>query len=347
MFTPWKKFGSLLMMLYLVALFATFGLAQDKPPKSPKTPHPLPAPGGTMPGFFNAGGNGDIQERKTAVDSNVSVKLCVAEGELKINGWARDEVRVFVKNGREFHMKALEKSAESGKVNWLWVGNVAEGRPGPGSDCLAGQTIEIDAPIGSSFDLSGRAARTSVDSIKKVKVKILQGVISLRNISGGINAYTSQGDVMVENSGGAIALESTTGNIIAIEVNPGQIGELLRAKTNSGAITLQKVSHRQIEASSISGSLNFDGKFLAGGIYNFRTSNGSIRLSIPPSSSCVIRATYGYGAFQSDFPLKVLTEDVTQGAKTITAKLGEGGATVSLVTSSGSIGIKRSGGAIP
>jgi hypothetical protein len=97
-----------------------------------------------MPGFFNAGGNGDIQERKTAVDSNVSVKLCVAEGELKINGWARDEVRVFVKNGREFHMKALEKSAESGKVNWLWVGNVAEGRPGPGSDCLAGQTIEID-----------------------------------------------------------------------------------------------------------------------------------------------------------------------------------------------------------
>ena len=336
------------MMLYLVALFAAVALAQDKPPKSPKTPHPVVAPGRTTPGFFNGNSDGDdIQERKTAVDSNVSVKLCVAEGDLKINGWARDEVRVFVKNGREFHMKALEKSVESGKVNWLWVGNVAEGRPGPGSDCLTGQTIEIDAPIGASFDLSGRAARTSVDSIKKVKVKILEGVISLRNISGGINAYTSQGDVMVENSGGAIALESTTGNIIAIEVNPGQIGELLRAKTNSGAITLQKVAHRQIEASSISGSLNFEGKFLAGGIYNFRTSNGSIRLSIPPSSSCVIRATYGFGAFQSDIPLKIITEDNTPRAKTITAKLGDGAATVSLVTSTGSIGIKRAGGAIP
>ena len=333
-------------MLYLVAAFAAVALGQAKPPKEPKEkPHPFPAPGASMPGFFD--GDGDTQERKTAVDSNVAVKLCVAEGNLKINGWARNEVRVFVKNGRKFQMKPLEKSAESGRVNWLWVVNVGEGRPGPTSECLAGESIEIDAPLGASLDLYGRAARTSVDSVKKVKVKILEGVISLRNISGGINAYTSQGDVMVENSGGAIALESTTGNIIAVEVTPGQIGELLRAKTNSGAISLQKVNHRQIEASSISGTLSFEGKFLTGGIYNFRTSNGSIRLLIPPSSSCKIRATYGFGAFQSDLPLKILTEDKTPRAKTITAQLGDGAATVSLVTSSGSIGIKRAGGAIP
>ena len=62
----------------------------------------------------------------------------------------------------------------------------------------------------------------------------------------------------------------------------------------------------------------------------------------------MIRATYGYGAFQSDLPLKIITEDKNSaGAKTIAAKLGEGAATVSLVTSSGSIGIKRAGGAIP
>jgi DUF4097 and DUF4098 domain-containing protein YvlB len=232
-------------------------------------------------------------------------------------------------------------------VNWLWVGNIAEGRPGPGSECLAGDKIEIDAPLGASFDLSGRATRTSVDSVRKIKVKILEGVISLRNIAGGINAYTSQGDVMVENSGGAISLESTTGNIVAVEVNPGQIGELLRAKTNSGAISMQKVAHRQIEASSISGSLLFDGKFLPGGIYNFRTSKGSIRLAIPAGSSCMIRATYGFGAFQSDIPLKVITEDHTPRAKVTVAKIGDGAATVSLMTSSGSIAIKRAGGAIP
>ncbi len=163
----------------------------------------------------------------------------------------------------------------------------------------------------------------------------------LRNITGGINAYTSQGDVMVENSGGAIALESTTGNIVAIEVSPGQIGDLLRAKTNSGAITLQKVEHRQIEASSISGSLLFDGKFLNGGIYNFRTSNGSIRLAIPASSSCTFKATYGFGSFHSEIPLKILTENDSPRARTVIATLGDGGAAVSVTTSSGSIAIRK------
>ena len=170
-------------------------------------------------------------------------------------------------------------------------------------------------------------------------------MITLRNIPGGISAYTSQGDVIVENSGGAIALESTTGNIVAVEVTPGQIGDVLYTKTNGGSISLQRVEHRQIEASSISGSLLFDGKFLTGGIYKFRTSNGSIRLAIPIGSSCTFSATYGFGSFESDIPLKIITENVTPHAKTVVAKAGSGeGATVTLSTTRGSISIKRQAG---
>ncbi len=341
MFVHSKKLFSLVLFLCFAGVLAADAVVgQEKaPPKAVKT-RPLPAPGPEAPGFFN--GDGVTSERSISVDPNVAIKLCVSEGSLKINGWNRDEVRVFVKNGRKFGMKPLEKSATTGKVNWLWVAHMPSGPPRPAADCLSGDSIEIDAPIGTSFDLSGRAARTTVDSIKKIKVKIVEGVIMLRNITGGINAYTSQGDVMVENSGGAIALESTTGNIVAIEVSPGQIGDLLRAKTNSGAITLQRVEHRQIEASSISGSLLFDGKFLSGGIYNFRTSNGSIRLAIPAASSCTFKATYGFGTFNSEIPLKILTENDTSRARTVVATLGGGGAAVSLTTSSGSIGIRRS-----
>ncbi len=275
------------------------------------------------------------------VDANVLIKLCVAQGDLRINGWNRNEVRVFVKDGRQFRMKPLEKSADTGKVNWLWIGNMVEGRPVPSAECLAGDRIEIDAPLGSNLDLSGRAARTSIDSVKKVKVKVVEGVITLRNIPGGISAYTSQGDVIVENSGGAISLESTTGNIVAVEVTPGQIGDLLKAKTNGGSITLQRVEHRQIEASSISGSLLFDGKFLTGGIYNFRTSNGSIKLAIPSNSSCTLKATYGFGSFDSDIPMKVITENITPQAKILVAKIGGGDAAVTLTTTRGSIAIKK------
>jgi hypothetical protein len=336
-----KDFFSLLLVLCLTGAFAVgaYGQGKDKLPKEPKAKTPPPTPGPVMPGFFDH--DGVTSERSMMVDGNVAIKLCVAQGDLRINGWRRDEVRVFVKNGRKFGLKPLEKSAESGKTNWLWVGNVAEGRPGPSSECLAGDSIEIDAPLGAYLDLSGRAARTSVDSVKKVKVKIVEGVITLRNIKGGISAYTSQGDVIVENSGGAIALESTTGNIVAVEVTPGQIGDLLRAKTNGGSISLQRVEHRQIEASSISGSVLFDGKFLTGGIYNFRTSNGSIKLAIPVTSSCTFSATYGFGSFDSDIPLKIVTENITPHAKVVVAKIGAGDAKVSLTTTRGSIGIKK------
>ena len=337
-----KSYFCLLLVLCLAGIFVAGAFGQEKPPKLPKTPSTkirTPPPGAESPGFFN--GDRVTSEKSIIVDANVAIKLCVAEGDLRINGWRRNEVRVFVKDGRPFTLQPLEESAETGKVNWLRVGNPAGGRSGSSSECMAGDRIEIDAPLGSILDLSGRAARTSVDSVKKVKVKILEGVITLRNIPGGINAYTSQGDVIVENSGGAISLESTTGNIVAVEVTPGQVGDLLKAKTNGGSISLQRVEHRQIEASSISGSLLFDGKFLKGGIYNFRTSNGSIKLAIPAASSCMFNATYGFGSFDSEIPLKILTENITPSAKIVVAKIGTGDASVTLTTTRGSIGIKK------
>lgn len=314
-------------------------LADKKPPKQPQPMQYARKPGLGSPGFFD--GDGVTSEKSMVVDPNVAIKLCVSEGNLKVNGWRRNEVRVFVKNGRKFRFKALEKSSESGKVNWLWVGNVVEGRPAPSAECLAGERIEIDAPLGANLDISGRSAPTSIDSVKKVKVKIEEGAVMLRNISGGINAYSAQGNVIVENSSGSIGLESTTGNIVAVEVTSGQIGDLFRARTNSGQISLRKVEHRQIDASSISGSLVFEGKFLSGGIYNFRTSVGSIRLAIPGSSSCTVTATYADGDFVSEIPYKILTQNITPQAKILVASIGSGDANVHLRASSGRITIKK------
>jgi hypothetical protein len=85
----------------------------------------------------------------------------------------------------------------------------------------------------------------------------------------------------------------------------------------------------------------FDGKFLTGGIYNFRTPNGSIKLALPAASSCTLNAKYGFGKFNSDIPLTIITENVTPLAKIIVAKLGTGGAAVSLETTRGRIEIKK------
>ncbi len=209
------------------------------------------------------------------------------------------------------------------------------------SECLSGEKIEIDVPVKASLTITGRETETRIDSVKKINIKNLGGKVALRNISGGITAATFEGDVAVENSGGQISLETSTGNIIAYEVSPGQIGDTFKAKTNNGAITLQKVDHRQIEATSVSGSVIFNGKFLPGGLYNLNTSKGSIKLSIPADSSCKIIAYYGFGTFDYALPLKILTENETDGGKSLIGTMGAGDATVKVTTSSGSVWIGK------
>jgi len=341
-----KHFNQIGILLCLTEISVIGVFGQSEPPRPPKAPRiaiisKIPPHAKRFPAIYS--GERGTSEKSIAVDPNVEMKLCVLEGKLEINGWQRNEIRVFVKNGSGIVLKALEKSEPSGKPVWVRVtrGATPESQSGPATECLSGENIEIDVPMKASLNLAGRVTETTVDSVKKVTAKNVGGNIVLRNITGGITASTHEGDITVENSGGQISLESSTGNILAFEVSPGQIGDLFRAKTNNGAISLQQVDHRQIEANSISGSVLFNGKFLSGGLYNFKTSNGSIRLTLPHDSSSTFAASYGFGSFNYDFPLKVLTENTSDGGKNVVATMGGGDATINLTTNSGSIWIKK------
>lgn len=328
----------------LLCAGGVFDTAAQKPAPTPKPKSEVLTP--TAPPRFPTyptREHGQTSEKFILVDPNVNIKICVSEGTLRINGWERDEVRVFVHSGRLPGFKVLEKDESSGKPNWLLVSNVAaEGvRPGPVSECLAGREIELDVPMKTSISLTGRVTSTVIDSLKKVTVKTVEGDITLRNISGGINATTYHGNLMVEGSGGAIMLETTTGNVLAFGVTPGQIGDLFKAKTNSGGISMQQIDHRQIEASSISGAVNFNGKFLSGGLYNFKTSNGTIRMQIPFKTSATIKASYGFGAFHTEIPVKYIYENVSSAGKNFQALIGSGDANINLTTNTGSISIKK------
>lgn len=284
-----------------------------------------------------------VSEKALAVDANVNIKLpCISEAKVTINGWDRNEIRVYIKNGSKIGFRVHEKDPASGKPVWVLITSLAgDIARYSGSECLSGERIEIDVPMKASLTLVGRKYNTKIDSVKKINIENVDGNVELRNVSGGITAATYQGNLTVENSGGQISLKTSTGNVIAYEVSPGQIGDTFTTKTRSGTITLQKVDHRQIEATSVSGSVVFNGKFLPGGLYTMNTTNGSIKMSIPGDSSCKIIASYGYGTVNSAIPMKILTETVSQGGKSLVALIGAGDATVNVTTSSGTINIGK------
>lgn len=288
---------------------------------------------------------GDDSERAIKVDPNINISLCVAQGNVKVSGWDRNEVRVLVTSGTTIGFRVQQKSQKTGDPVWIMImpDNGEKNKFIPSGECISGDEIEIDAPANATLNLKGREISTVVDGIRRVSIHNAGGSIAVRNVSDGVTATTYRGDLTVEQSGGAMNLENTSGNILAFDAGPSEIGDIFRAKTTSGSISVEKIAHRQIEVTSISGTVAYNGEILNGGSYRFGTSNGSIKLSLPESSSCMLSASYGFGAFSSDIPYKLATENISPGpVKSIVATLGKGGdATLRLTTNNGSISIKK------
>lgn len=287
---------------------------------------------------------GDTSEKSIKVDSSVTLSLCISQGNVKVNGWNRSEVRVYVENGSKFGFNVRDKDARSGDPNWISFKSVeTRGKYATSSECISGNDIEIDAPVNATVSIKGHEITTKIDSVKKAEIETLGGDISLRNITGGMSAKSGQGDVTVEASTGPMTLVTTTGNIVVFEAKPGAIGDLFKANTNGGTISLQDLLHRQIEVGTISGSVLYNGVIRSGGSYNLNTSNGSIRMSIPADSSCRISATYRAGRFNTELPIDIQTENIREGPiRSIVGTFGKGGdATLKLTTHNGSISIRK------
>ncbi|MDI1241232.1 MAG: DUF4097 family beta strand repeat-containing protein [bacterium] len=346
-----KRLSQLGLVLCLAAGVA---MAQkDMPPPTPK-PAPTSKPGPAVkvwvpdpprpPRYPRY--DGVTTEKAIAADPNVAIQLCVSEGDVKINGSSANEVRVFVRNGRRFEFRSLEKNPETGKANWVQLARATGETPvaGPFANCLSGDSIEIEIPSRGSLAISGRSATVTVDSVYKATVKLIEGDVSVRNISGGLYARTEQGELLAESISGDIGLETTTGNIVAFDLKSSRPGEPLKISTIRGTISLQNVSHRQIDASATSGSVKYVGTFEGGGLYKLRSASGRIGLLLPADVNCKVSASYGYGNFDSSFPIKILTENVVPGGKVMVGEIGNGkGPVVNLSTTSGSIRIVKQG----
>lgn len=316
----------------------------DKTPLSFETE---PAENPTPPAPFSSEGKrinnpDDIPiERSIEVDSNVNLNLCVSEGNVRINGWNRNEVRVFVSGGSKVGFRIGPVNKQSGKTASLTVlgYDPKKDKGGNLERCLFGDEIELDVPIGTRINkLEGRDAEISIKSVAKVVVENENGDISLSEIEQGIRAKTFDGDISVENSAGAINLENYNGNIIAHNIEPIEAGDTLKAKANS-SVVLQRVSHSVIDATSTSGLIKYTGELVSGGQYRFVSISGQIFMAIPLLSSAVFEIVAEKNKFYySEFKFNRMDiSKVSPTLQKVDAQCGEGDAQVKLQSESGRI----------
>jgi Uncharacterized conserved protein len=320
------------------------------PPSQPRVAAPKPVPTVTPPRtrVYTRKKRAENDQPTPAekfikTEPNVNVQLCVSEGSVRINGWDRNEIRAFVNGGSKIGFKVLQKSRTTQNPVWVRIlgfDPLTDNEVGL-DECLSGEQIEIDVPRGAVVKMTGRESEIRIESIAEAFVENESGDIFLSDIASGVRATTLEGDVSVENSGGSMMLYTTTGNILAFDVQPSKIGDSFKAKTRSGAVTLQSIAQRDVEVSSVSGTIRFAGEFSSGGRYNFGTTNGSILLVLPESVSCKVNATYGFGAFQSDIPIKDQIKVPSSQVQKLIGIIGTGDSTLNLTTYSGSIRIRK------
>lgn len=322
-------------------------------PETPVVSSPGRVRPGTLPPTWDKGKivpNEDDTpfEKSIEVDEKVNINLCIFEGNVRINGWDRDEIRVFVRGGSKAGFRPRGKNEDGNPTGVTILGYDPLKDKGRGlSECLSGEEIELDVPKEANLTkldgLNGEVIIT-VESVAKARISINQGNIQLRGIQEGIYAKTYEGDINVEDSYGPIELYSTNGNIFVYNVDPLEDSDILKAKTNNGILIFQSSTHLVVEGNTISGSIKYVGEIQMDGQYKFSNTSGEILLGIPRDSSCTLTVISQKDKFLPELPFKVTTEAVfPPSMKRIVGTMGtgEGEATIFLQTDNGKIRIKR------
>lgn len=355
-----RRYSKILGFLLLLIVISGFTFGQTpvnetvRPKPAPKTQAAPQECRGCSEGEKRTSSDNNLEiqkselpfEKSIEVDGEVIINFCVSAGSIKVNGWNRNEVRVFVSQGGKAGFRPLGKN-EFGKPTKVTIlgYDPTQDRGAETRQCLSGESIEIDAPTGANVSgLDGRegSVTVAVESIANATVRINSGDIAFRGIAEGIEARTYDGDISVEDSTGKIELSAVDGNILVYNAKPRNDWDVLSAKTNSGSVTLQESRHSVVSATSLSGLIKFVGEIQLDGQYTFKNTQGQILLDIPGASSCTVQVFSQKDKLVFDVPLEMVTEEFYPGAmQKIVGVLGKGEAVVKIDNQAGRIIIKK------
>jgi hypothetical protein len=257
---------------------------------------------------------GSKAERTIAVDARVTVSACSVSGGITVHGWDRNEVRARSSEAAEIKFQRKDEGAEASpaKKIELLILDKEQGPTQPGF-CESSSEIELDVPRGATVQLRTRDSDISVFEVATVYVNTQNGDVTIERASGTVEAGSIGGGISLKDSSGRINLHSAGGSIEASDVRPADAGDTFEAHSLSGEITLDHVTHAQLSAHTLNGSLRLTGPLAHSGRYNFRTMSGDMTLTLPEDSSFQLSARYSQKAeIITDFPITLITQSPAQ-----------------------------------
>jgi hypothetical protein len=255
-------------------------------------------------------GRGSKVERTVPADPHVTVSACSVSGGITVHGWDRNEVRVRSAEAAEIKFQRKDPGAEASPVRKieLLILDKEQGPTQPGF-CESSSEIELDVPRGATVQLRTRDSDISVFEVATAYVNTQDGDVMIEQATTLVDAGSIGGGISLKDSSGRINLHSAGGSIEASDVRPADAGDTFEARSLGGEITLDNVTHAQLSAHTLNGSLSVTGPLARRGRYNFRTMSGDITLTLPEDSSFQVSARFSQRAeIITDFPLTLIPQ---------------------------------------
>jgi DUF4097 and DUF4098 domain-containing protein YvlB len=200
---------------------------------------------------------------------------------------------------------------------------------------VANVDFEITVPEGTSVEVNGTFVDATMDGqLGEVRVETVHGDIAVSGASEYVYLYSVQGNVELSDTEGAVDIHSVNGSLRMTNVT-GRIN----ADATNGRIILEGIRSSDVEATTVNGTVRYDGTIEDGGRYRLSTHSGDVTLAVAESINATVSVSTFSGHFDAGFPI-TLTRTATQ-QRRFNFTVGDGSARVDLESFSGNIRIEQ------
>src|SRR5256714_2652123 len=239
-------------------------------------------------------------ERRVDAVPDVALSLFLESGDVVVRGWARGEVRA-----RLEEMGGLRLDAGGGQPARRVEAVVYANREFESGGCGSTSRLELMVPRGASVSVQARSGHVEVADVADVHIQSLSGDVDVRRASKSVEVSCLSGDISLADSSGPVRLAAISGSVEARNVRTIAQGDSFEAKSTSGDVSLEGVTHSQVGGATVSGNVLYEGALARGGVYDFRTISGDVTMEMPADSSFTLHAKVVVsGDIVTDFPVK-------------------------------------------
>lgn len=312
------------------------------PPRSlPHPPHPTA--GNLLLAAFCAlavwlSSTGVARADVTTLDATAApiVRINIRSGDVTIRTWDRRSVEVDGDPALSIERRTTLQPTEQRPV--LIPRAQGPGRPGP--VLLAPESFVVSSiPPGTRDAIvvkstpetpAGPVVVTVPNDAVLVVALARGGDLDVRDYRGGtFVGITSRGRLALQNLGGTVFAQTGRGALVVRD----SVTERLRARSLYGNITFERCRSRQIEATSVDGSIVYDDGFFESGLARFESLHGDVAIGTQNAAQLGARVA-GDGRVYTNFERGARIS----GSRTEASVLvGGGGPVVTATTQSGNV----------